>query len=361
MRIRIVCYEDVNEWILGKFALKLREILSNLGETVDIDKVPDPSADINHHIIYEQYNGHPSHNDTLMITHIDSAAKLRHLKSVIDKISMGICMSNDTMRTLKALGISKEKLCYINPAHDGDLTPKPIQIGFMSRWYADGRKRGHYLKRLINILDSKIFAFKIMGSGWDQLVEIMRIKGFNVEYYQNFDLMIYKRLMSEIDYYLYTGIDEGQMGFVDALASGVKTIVTPQGYHLDVPNGITHSFNNEKELLNIFNAIYKEKIDLIKSVETWSWKYYTLKHLEVWYHLVGKNVSLISEVKYNDGINSFSSSMAELAEIDRYSRLIRETNLFILGLRRLITRKYNYYTSMVFWKNVRRKLEISNR
>ena len=42
------------------------------------------------------------------------------------------------------------------------------------------------------------------------------------------------------------------MGFLDACAAGVKTIVTPQGYHLDAMRGITHGFKELPELVAIF-------------------------------------------------------------------------------------------------------------
>ena len=55
----------------------------------------------------------------------------------------------------------------------------------------------------------------------------------------NFGLNLYKKYEEGINY-LFWGFDEGSMGFLDALSAGVETIVTPQGYHLDIPNGITY-------------------------------------------------------------------------------------------------------------------------
>lgn len=356
MRVRIVCYEDLNEWILGKFALRMQEDLISLGVEVDIAKFPDPTADINHHIIYEQFNGVSSNNDTLMITHIDSAKKLNHLKKVINNAAYGICMSKDTMKILSSMGVSEDHLCYINPAQDGDFIPKKIQIGYTSRWYSDGRKREYLLKDLVKHLDNRFFAFKFMGSGWGDIINLMKENGFEVDYFPDFDLKGYKKLMSEIDYYLYTGLDEGQMGFVDALAAGAKTIVTPQGYHLDVENGITHSFQDSEDLLQIFDNIFEDKAKSIRSVERWTWKNYTLKHLELWNHILGNEIKLIDEYKYNDGIyslNSFSDNEIDHEQIKRIKR-----QLYISGLRRSVFKRYNYYTSIIFWKKVRDKLNI---
>ena len=82
------------------------------------------------------------------------------------------------------------------------------------------------------------------------------------------------------------GMDEGQMGFVDALAAGIKTIVTAQGYHLDVPNAIVHPFTNYEELESILLSLEQEKKKLTKSVSTWNWIDYTKKHVEIWNYLL---------------------------------------------------------------------------
>jgi hypothetical protein len=72
MKVRIVCYEDPDLWILGKFAKNLKINLQKLGHDAEIVNVPDPLADINHHIIFNDYNGKKNLVDTLMITHIDN-------------------------------------------------------------------------------------------------------------------------------------------------------------------------------------------------------------------------------------------------------------------------------------------------
>lgn len=82
MRVRIVCYEDPDFWILGKFAKKMSEHLNVLGVNNDIANVPDPNADINHHIIFSDYDGKINNCDTLMITHVDNIDKLNNLKKI---------------------------------------------------------------------------------------------------------------------------------------------------------------------------------------------------------------------------------------------------------------------------------------
>lgn len=308
MRVRIVCYEDVHSWILGKFALKMQENLTKMGISVDIAKRPDPEADINHHIIYTDFECRKNSIDTLMITHIDDISKRNLLFKQLEFSELGICMSNETMINLSNLGIPREKLCYVNPAHDGIISPRKNTIGIACRVQPDGRKREKFLSSLSKDISPKIFSFKIMGDGWDKQVADLENRGFLVEYTNHFIYEKYIELIPSLDYYLYMGQDEGQMGFVDALAAGVDTIVTPQGYHLDAPGGITYPFNTYDELLSVFKQIESRSLKLANSVSTWNWYDYTKKHFELWDYLLCKkrNVPfkyLKSDVE-QDGINS---------------------------------------------------------
>jgi hypothetical protein len=301
MKIRIVCYEDPNLWILGKFAKNLEENLIKIGYDVDINNVPNQDADINHHIIFNDFKGIKSSTETLMITHVDNIDKLSKLKKNMNVASMGICMSFETMNWLQEMGISSDKLAYINPAHDCRVSIKKISIGIFCRVQADGRKREHFLDNLSKSIDSNLFSFIIMGDSWDSQVSNLRSRGFEVDYYPDFIAEKYVKLIPTLDYYLYTGMDEGQMGVLDAHAAGVKTIVTAQGYHLDLSGAITHSFKTYEDLLKIFLNLQFEKKLLIESVSDLTWMDYTLKHVEIWNFLIhGKKI----ESKYKDGLNS---------------------------------------------------------
>lgn len=323
MRVRIVCYEDVGSWVLGKFARKLAEELALLGVSVDIAKTADPAADINHHIIYLDYKGNVGGLDTLMVTHIDMAGKLVLLKRQLASASAAICMSSDTMRVLAGFGLPGEKLCYILPAHDGEIAPRPHLVGITTRLYPDGRKREDMLVRLCERISPAEFAFSIMGDGWDEVVATLRQKGFSVEYAAQFDRERYQRMISSLDYYLYLGQDEGSMGFIDALAAGIPTIVTPQGYHVDALNGLSYPFDDDRELLAAFELIAHKKRSLIRSVATWTWKDYAVKHLEVWQYLLNQEIPY--HLSYQDGLASLVSK--EVASLPMKKRLIAVVRL----------------------------------
>lgn len=313
MRVNIVCYEDLDTWILGKFARKMIENLQQMGIEVSVSKNADSSADINHHIIYLNWNCEKSSTDTLMITHIDNSEKLELLKKQMNVARMGVCMSREHRDFLVKMGIDPNKLCYINPAHDGKMPIKKIVIGWSNKVLPDGRKNEAYIDKLADVLDNTIFEFKIMGKNWGEKVELLRQKGFQVEYYDDFDYDKYLELVPSLDYYLYMGMDEGHMGVMDALAAGVKTIVTTQGYHLDIKNGITYGFKTLDELVEIFKNIQKDKLDLISGVSELTWRNYTLKHVELWEYLLSGKAP---NSHFIDGYNSIAGLDANITNIE---------------------------------------------
>lgn len=331
MKVRIVCADE--SWILEKFARKMKENLIKLNIEVEVDKTPDKTADINHYIIYSDYDANNySDIDTLMVTHIDRDKKLKILSNNMEKARLGICMSEETVINMANLGIDRNKLCYVNPAHDEVMVPRKKIIGITCRVQSDGRKREAFISKLAKIISPQLFSFKIMGDGWDKQVEDLRNNGFTVEYTNDFVYDKYLELIPSLDYYLYTGQDEGQMGFVDALAAGVETIVTPQGYHLDADCGISYPFNTFNELVDIFKNLEAKRQAMLDSVSSWTWYYYTLKHVELWKYCItekkGETYNY-QQPEYKDGINSvkeYSKNKSE--ELSKKEKRKVALNLF---------------------------------
>lgn len=316
MKVNLISYENVHEWILGKFALRMNDHLLSLGIQSVISSTPDPEADINHHIYYEHVN--PDHNrrsvETMMITHIDQDKKLHKLRQQLRTIDAGICMSRGTMNMLVAQGLAKDRLTWVQTPQDGLIKPRPKIIGITTRLYSDGRKREFLVDKLVATLDPSIFSFVIMGDGWETRVTRMKDAGFSVSWSPGFDLAAYQRLIPALDYYLYTGEDEGQIGVLDALAAGVSVITTPQGYHLDVsPGAIPYFFKSESELLSIFESMSEEIRKRTGSVHDWTWENYTKKHLEIWLHLLNQKQgkpAVSSHYQTPDGLNGLIACQA---------------------------------------------------
>ncbi len=310
LKINIVYKED--GWILGKFATRLCEQLVSMGQDCKISADEDLSADINHYITYtsmpEVYAG-TNIKRTMMITHVDTALKRDWVKMQTNLDIIGICMSRETCMKLQRWGISPSSICYINPAHDGEIKPRKINIGITNRCYHDSdyRKRDDLILQVMKNVDKDYFRITIMGEGWDEIVRELRENEVEVAYYSCFDRDEYMKIMPSLDYWLYYGFDEGAMGYLDALAAGIKTIVTPQGYHLDTIPGPTYTCSTINDFVRVFNEIANEKRVIVESVKAWSWENYAFKHLELWRYITG-TISMkelfARQNEYMDGIFS---------------------------------------------------------
>lgn len=287
MKIFLRCADDDKGWIIGKFAERLREELVQAGMDVTLGQIPTGSYDVCHHLGYWMFEEKLATLDTLMVTHIDKWETRHMLSKALSEAELGICMSSHTMQNLRQdLPVSPDRFCYIHPAHDGELRPRPIHVGITSRLYRDGRKNENMLMDLKGLVDPQSFRFSIMGAGWGSLVDQMQAAGFQVDYAPDFDRASYAHLITSLDYYLYLGHDEGSMGFLDAVASGVETIVTPQGFHLDVPDGITHAISGRDDFRRVFKQLEANARKRSETVAQWSWARYARKHLEVWSYLL---------------------------------------------------------------------------
>ncbi len=303
MKIRIVCKEVGSHSTLAKFALRLQENLLSLGIECDISSFMDASADINHHLSYFDYEESRNTIDTVMITPIDSDWKFDRLRQQMQHAALGICMSAQSLQTLSSRGIAREKLCYVFPAHNPLIKPRPVVIGLTSNMNGDGRM--FELLKLADKIQAEDFQFKIIGTGWEKIVQSLLAMGFMVEYHPAYDDELNQRLLPYFDYYLYLGLDEGDIGFIDALVAGVPTIVTPQGYHLDAPGGITHPFTTLEELVIVFKHIAEQRNQLVRAVDSWDWKSYAIKHRELWeWLLAGRDPVLPAKSIFRDGISS---------------------------------------------------------
>lgn len=317
LRIRIICSDE--SWIIGKFARKLEEELNRLGQDVDVSDEEDPLADVNHYAFYGDlariYNQRIVR--TSMVTHIDCSAKKELIEFQAKNNVLCICMSSEMVNRLSSWGIARERLCYVNPAQDGEIKPRKIVLGITNRCHHDFdfRKRDDLILEVSRRLDPLFFKWKIMGFGWDQIVEQMRGLGFEIDYYAEFDREIYKRLMPELDYWIYYGFDEGAMGYLDALAAGVKTICTPQGYHLDTKAGLTYPCSTIDDFAKVLKKIQDGKKEITDAVKEWTWENFAKKHLEIWQYLTGARPMkdlFAHQSEYMDGI--FSMLISDIRE-----------------------------------------------
>ena len=318
-----ICIVYINDgWIFGKFANKLKGELIKLGHEAYIAEKEDTTADINHYIQNSRLRKFCTPSNTVrttMISHIDCLLKLDLIKYQARHDILGICMSADTMNKLVSWGVPRNKICYVNPAQDGEIKPKKIVLGITNRCYhtLDFRKRDDLILKVCEHLDADFFKLKIMGAGWTEIVNQIRHLGFEVEYYDDFDKEIYKELILSLDYWMYYGFDEGAMGYLDAMAAGVKTIATPQGFHLDTKYKVTFPCSTIDDFIKVLLQIQNDKREIIDSVKDWTWDNYAKKHLEIWHYLTRTKPLkdlYVHQSEYMDGIFSMMISNNRVAD-----------------------------------------------
>lgn len=274
MKIHLVNYElGRYNGILSKFANRMRDELEKVkGVKVTISNTPDPKADINHHINYASYK-HVKGLNTLMVTHIDTPIKIKNLQKGMETADMGICMSDDTKDKLINIGFDENKLVTILPAHDG--TPRRMQVvSILTNVYPDGCKRTEMFTELAKTLDNNQWAFRIMGSGWEDILTDLVAKGLQCDYFPTFDTSVHKQILDSSDYSLYFGMDEGSMGLLDAKNAGLKLIAPNTGFNIDI--GIDYTFETQEELNEIFAKLN------YNPVKDWTWAGYVAEHLKIW-------------------------------------------------------------------------------
>lgn len=277
MKIHIVNYEEGMgiDGILTKYAKEMERALIDLGHKVTRSYKPDKNSDINHHINYYAYI--PSGTrDTTMITHITGDMysyddKVKRIKETL-KTSTGICFNQAMKDKLIKLGCPKEKLEVVLSAHDS-IPRRPRIIAICSNLYPDGRKREKMFEKMaVNIKDYKKIIFRIMGKGWQPILDKLTKKGLQVQWLDHFDKPLYEELLATSDYLFYPGGEDAlAQSILDAKQAGLRIISAPQS-ELEVE----YPFETQEELNSIFSKMEENP------VEDWTWENYAKAHLKIW-------------------------------------------------------------------------------
>lgn len=303
----LVLTSDNKSWIIEKMANRIAEFGREFGFDVSIGENERTDAAVNHWMSYAFANVPHNTPATMLITHLDDPYKIRMVKNELNAgVDVGITLSSHTRDMLVKAGASPESLAVVVPGHDFAVEPKPIVIGLTTRLYRDGRKGESMLVALAKHMRLDAFRFEIFGAGWEGVIPYLEAAGATVAYWPGTDdyRADYTEMMAHIpgfDYYLYLGKDEGSLGTLDALAAGVRTIITPQGFHVDLPHGITHSVWSQQDLEKIFAELSSDLQNRIRSVEGLSWRDYAERHAIIWRAILeGRRAGITDELAARD-------------------------------------------------------------
>jgi hypothetical protein len=81
---------------------------------------------------------------------------------------------------------------------------------------------------------------------------------------------------------MYLGFDEGSLGTLDAALAGIPLIVTPQGFHLELPAEIDYPVSNEVDLVTVLRNLGAPLRLSGESGQYWSWSRYAQEHVAIW-------------------------------------------------------------------------------
>jgi hypothetical protein len=300
LKVHLVLHRDNQGWIIEKMARRLMEAADPAELEMSWSELQRADVDVNHWMSYAFANEPQLTRATMFITHVDDPYKASLIRNELASgVDLGICMSSSTVAELAERGIPRNSLCFVLPAHDARVVPRRIRIGLTTRTYSDGRKREWMLQRLAADMRLDAFEFEIFGAGWKHVIAELEAAGASVTYHPGTaDYQAdYAQILAAVptfDYYLYLGMDEGSLGTIDAVAAGVRTIVTAQGFHLDMRPALTHLFVTYEELTVIFGGIAAERAARLDMGENLTWKVFARRHAEIWRHVASGNPGAVA-------------------------------------------------------------------
>lgn len=240
-------------WILEILGNDICDSLRSRGYTCRKGLYEDyDGEDISFHMWWIEAEPHTQAKlNVVFVTHTDDAYKEYKLKGMKDKFDLFFCMSPEDEQFLIELGFDKSKVFGINlPVRNTYV--RPITIGIFSRCYPDNRKKEEWLLNFCKSNpNAKLVDFVFIGAGWADFVKELSSLGCSFQWHNvsrdmPYEYMYQQLKLSNIDYYVYMGMDGGAMGSYDAYAMGTTLCISDDGYHKGIPD-IDYPFSTEEE------------------------------------------------------------------------------------------------------------------
>jgi len=150
-----------------------------------------------------------------------------------------ICVNSSHQRRLQGEGVSNTAV--IPHGVDRKVLPvpdrprraragKPLRLGIVSRRHERGYKGEDRMRALIERLSPALFAFTIVGPGWESEAQAARRKGFEVTFHPRLPYGLFGALYDRIDLSLILSYWEaGPASLPESLGAGVPVATTNVG------------------------------------------------------------------------------------------------------------------------------------
>lgn len=261
---------ESQDWIINILAKDINNGLEKLGYRCRIGKYDEyQGEDISFHMWWGLTQPHKDAKvNAIFITHTDDRYKEERLIKIKDDYDFYFCMSPEDAQYLVELGYDHSKVYGINlPTRNTYI--RPITMGIFSRCYPDKRKNEDWLLNYCQTHpSSKLIDFVFIGKDWGDFVAKLSdiecsYQWHNVSRSMPYEYMYQQLKMSNMDYYIYMGMDGGAMGAYDAYAMGASLCISDDGYHKAIPDA-EYLFLNEAEFvkqMDIITAKQQRKIE----------------------------------------------------------------------------------------------------
>lgn len=258
--------EVSSSWILNILGSDICRVLNQLGCKCRKGKFEDYSGeDISLHMWWRHAQPYKEAKiNSVFITHIDDKVKEFDLLALKDVFDIFICMSPEDAKFLGELGFDEKKVFGINlPTRNTYI--KPVSIGIFSNCYPSMKTKNEdwLLDYCSNNPISQLADYCFVGHGWSEVVNKLSEYGCSFQWHcvdrKLPSEYLYQQLkLTNLDYYLYMGMDGGAMGTYDAYAMGATLVVSDDGYHKGIPD-VNYSFTTKEAFFETMNSILSKQ------------------------------------------------------------------------------------------------------
>mgnify|MGYP003289407302 CR=1 FL=1 len=207
----------------------------------------------------------------VFITHTDDPIKELDLVRMKDEFDFFITMSPEDAQFLIEIGFDKGKVFGLNlPTRN--MYVRPIAMGIFSANYDDHRKNDHWLQEYCSTHDiAHLVNFVFIGKGWGKFLQQLEndncsYQWVNISRKMPYEYLYQQLILSQVDYYVYMGMDGGAMGTYDAYAMGVELCVSDDGYHKSIPD-IQYKFSTKEDFFLMLDNIIEKQVRRLQFFE----------------------------------------------------------------------------------------------